>query len=43
MDDSLRSIVGALKAKNMYDNTILVATTDNGGNLGGGGNNLPLR
>jgi len=43
MDDSLVKIVAALKSKGMYSRTIMVVTTDNGGNLGGGGSNLPLR
>jgi len=31
VDDSLRRLVDALKAKNMWDNTFLVVTSDNGG------------
>lgn len=43
IDDAMQAIVDQLKAQNMYDNTIIVFTTDNGGNLGGSGSNWPLR
>ena len=43
LDDSLVAIVEKLKAKGMWDNTLLVFSTDNGGNLGGSGINYPLR
>ena len=32
-----------MKKKGYWDNTVLIVTTDNGGNLGGSGNNYPLR
>jgi arylsulfatase A-like enzyme len=43
VDDSIRAIVDTLKANGMWENTVLIVHTDNGGNLGGGGNNYPLR
>jgi len=43
LDDSALAVVDELKAQQMWDDTIFVFSTDNGGNLGGGGNNLPLR
>ena len=43
LDETLPLIVGALKEKGMWQNTIFIVTTDNGGNLGGSGNNYPLR
>jgi len=43
LDEALPQIVAALKEKQMWENTILIVTTDNGGNLGGSGNNWPLR
>eukprot|EP00037_Helgoeca_nana_P018477 m.176803 g.176803 ORF g.176803 m.176803 type:complete len:685 (-) comp24460_c0_seq1:2944-4998(-) len=44
IDDQLTAVVDGIKAKgSMWDNTFLVFTTDNGGNLGGSGCNYPLR
>ena len=43
LDHSVDLVVQALKANNMYDNTIIVFTTDNGGAVQYGGNNMPLR
>ncbi len=43
LDDSITAVVQKLKDKGMWDNTLLVFTTDNGGNLGGSGINYPLR
>lgn len=43
LDDQLTAVVDTLKNKGMWDNTVLIFTTDNGGNLGGNGNNYPLR
>ena len=43
LDHSMDLVVQALKANNMYDNTIIVFTTDNGGAVQYGGNNMPLR
>ena len=36
-------LVSGLKATGQYENTIIVFTTDNGGAISTGGNNLPLR
>ena len=36
-------VVESLKATGFYENTILVFTTDNGGAVKMGGNNMPLR
>lgn len=47
LDDAVGSIVQTLNDKNMYSNSIIVFTTDNGGPANGfGGNaasNFPLR
>eukprot|EP00966_Prymnesium_polylepis_P199503 4623331-Prymnesium_polylepis.1 len=43
LDDSLTAVVDAFKAKGMWERTLMVITTDNGGNLGGSGINYPLR
>merc|ERR1740133_515969 len=43
IDDQLTDVVAKLKEKKMWDDTVLVFTTDNGGNLGGSGCNYPLR
>lgn len=43
LDDQLTAVVDKFKEKGMWDNTILVFSTDNGGNLGGSGINYPLR
>ena len=43
LDEALPQVIDALKAKNMWQNTVFIVTTDNGGNLGGSGNNWPLR
>ena len=50
VDDSLNKVVTTLKAKNMWDKTLLIVTTDNGGmpNVPGSfppsaGSNFPLR
>ena len=39
LDEALPLIVTALKEKDMWSNCIFIVTTDNGGNLGGSGNN----
>ena len=36
-------VVTSLKETGQYENTIIVVTTDNGGAVKVGGNNLPLR
>eukprot|EP00756_Hemistasia_phaeocysticola_P017991 Hpha_TRINITY_DN15567_c0_g2::TRINITY_DN15567_c0_g2_i2::g.106567::m.106567/K01135/ARSB; arylsulfatase B len=43
LDDAVPTIIATLKEKKMWDNTIYVWTTDNGGNLMGDGINYPLR
>jgi arylsulfatase B/arylsulfatase I/J len=43
LDDSLTAVIDGLKHKGMWDDTLLVISTDNGGNLGGSGRNWPLR
>ena len=43
LDHSVDLVVQSLKQNNMYDNTVIVFTTDNGGAVTVGGNNWPLR
>ena len=47
LDDSVRQVVEALKSKGLYENSIIVFTTDNGAAAGGldqsAGSNFPLR
>ena len=43
MDHHMDLLVQSLKANNLYENTIIVFTTDNGGAVNSGGNNWPLR
>ncbi|XP_052277108.1 arylsulfatase J-like isoform X3 [Dreissena polymorpha] len=47
LDDAVGSVVNTLKARGMYDNTVIVFTTDNGGPSNGfdanAANNFPLR
>ena len=47
LDDSVRQVVEALKSKGLYENAIIVFTTDNGAAAGGldqsAGSNFPLR
>jgi len=43
MDVEVGRIVAELKAKGMYQNTIIVVASDNGGSPVDGGNNWPLR
>lgn len=47
LDDSVGAVVKTLKARNMYNNTVILFTTDNGGPANGyndnAANNFPLR
>jgi arylsulfatase A-like enzyme len=43
LDVTFETIVTTLKQQGLYESTIIVVTTDNGGNLGGSGSNYPLR
>ena len=47
LDDSVGAVVKTLKDNGMYDNTIILFTTDNGGPANGfdanAANNFPLR
>lgn len=45
LDDTIRNLTDALKEKDMWENTLLVFTTDNGGPIyePGAANNYPLR
>ena len=43
LDDQLTDVVSGFKARGMWDNTLMIMTADNGGNLGGSGCNYPLR
>lgn len=43
MDDGIGKIVAALKQNGQWENTIVVFTSDNGGQLDAGANNGPLR
>ena len=43
LDAALGRIVNTLEETKMINNTLIVFTTDNGGNVLAGGNNYPLR
>lgn len=43
MDDGIGRVVAALKANGQYQNTLLLFTSDNGGDLNAGGTSGPLR
>ena len=43
LDASIGRIVQTLEDTKMINNTLIVFTTDNGGNVLAGGNNFPLR
>jgi len=43
LDYGIGQVIAALKTNNLYENTIIVFTSDNGGRLPDGANNGPLR
>jgi arylsulfatase A-like enzyme len=43
MDDGVGQVVAALKASGAYENTLIVFTSDNGGQISAGGSNGPVR
>jgi len=43
MDDAIKDVVESLKQNDLYDNTVIVFVSDNGGETTEGGNNFPLR
>ena len=45
LDDVIGNLTAALKARNLWDNTLIVVSSDNGGPVypGGGANNYPLK
>jgi hypothetical protein len=43
IDGAIGRVVTTIKAKGMYENMLIVFSSDNGGPLGGGGNNYPLK
>jgi arylsulfatase B len=43
MDESVGDLIQMLKQRNLWDDTLVIVTADNGGETRSGGNNFPLR
>lgn len=43
IDSSIEKVFNTLKSNNLYDNTVIILTTDNGGMVHTGGNNYPYK
>jgi arylsulfatase B len=43
VDDTVGQVVAALKARGLYDNSVIIFQSDNGGEYGSGASNFPLR
>lgn len=43
VDDGVGKVVGALKRAGIYENSLIVFTTDNGGQASSGSSNYPLK
>ena len=43
LDESIGEVVQSLTDENMYDNTVIIFSTDNGGNVNSGASNFPFR
>lgn len=43
LDAAISAVVDSFKENGLWDDTLMIFSTDNGGNLGAGGNNYPLR
>ena len=43
VDEGVGRVVNALKKAGIYDNTVIVFTTDNGGQASSGSSNYPLK